>query len=243
MGSIREIAGCLGFSGNFSVLRALYGYPNGSKFPKVSLLNQINVLKNGPHIVLHIKMVNPSWPDPSTKSPLSGNSIIECIEGMRVVYSTVGIGVVIKSFEVLDNPDFQDIDIAECETSEDWFYGTTSSTTDEQRALFSNTNYVEFLTRGTYEGGEEQYTIELRVYFVGTTNPPANGCATGGSAVVARVGNLYTLAHEVGHLLGLDHFDDADRLMRSGRRINLPPDLVSSEGETMKKSYYMHPHC
>ena len=144
--------------------QSLFGYPLDTKFPTISVLKQLNVLKYSSHIVIHIKMVSPSWPNISSTSN-SGNSIPDYIEKMRLVFGSVGIGVVIKSFEVLNILDLQDIDIAECKTTTTdygWLGSSVSSSlTDEQRALFSHTNYVKFLSRPTIDGGEEVYTIQL----------------------------------------------------------------------------------
>jgi predicted Zn-dependent protease len=51
----------------------------------------------------------------------------------------------------------------------------------------------------------------------------------------------WTLAHEIGHVLGLVHVNDSNRLMTGGgtaKITNLPPDLVASEISTMQNSYY-----
>lgn len=58
---------------------------------------------------------------------------------------------------------------------------------------------------------------EIAIYFVQATRPPLNGCATHPhdrlGAVVARLATRWTLAHEIGHVLGLAHVDDTARLM------------------------------
>ena len=67
--------------------------------------------------------------------------------------------------------------------------------TSEQVQLFNNRNSV----------GE----LDLVVHFVRTTNPPLNGCASHPDdifgAVVTQVASLWTLAHEIGHVMGLQH--------------------------------------
>ena len=85
------------------------------------------------------------------------------------------------------------------------------------------------------------------VYFVRSTVPPFNGCASHPAgrpgAVVARGATIWTLAHEVGHTLGLFHIDDNNRLMTGNGTSNItnpPPDLISQEVLTMRKSNLSH---
>ena len=108
--------------------------------------------------------------------------------------------------------------------------------TGEQNDLFKQRDFV----------GDNEITI----YFVRSTVPPNNGCATHPSgkpgAVVAQVASQWTLGHEVGHVLGLGHVDSAgacmlNRLMTGCGTglINVnPPQLVSSEISTMDSSSY-----
>jgi hypothetical protein len=89
---------------------------------------------------------------------------------------------------------FLTIDVGSC---------TRGSSTTEQNDLFNNRNNVE--------------DDEIVVYFVRSTNPPHNSCASHPTgrpgAVVVRSASEWTLAHEVGHVLGLNHVDSSgDRL-------------------------------
>lgn len=89
------------------------------------------------------------------------------------------------------------------------------------------------------------------VYFINSTAPPLNGCASHPAgrpgAVVVHDCSPWTLAHEIGHVLGLDHCDDPDnsfclrdRLMTgcgTGSITNPPPDLVASEVTAIDDSF------
>jgi hypothetical protein len=87
---------------------------------------------------------------------------------------------------------------------------------------------------------------ELVVYFVREMAEEATGCAMHppdkpGAMVASRDATEWTLAHEIGHVLGLDHMDfvDTRRLMNgehSGRLIDLPPDLTAAEVATILAS-------
>jgi hypothetical protein len=139
-------------------------------------------------VVLHIKVLQqPTVP------------IETMLRSMRQVYSTAGIRVVVGSRENLGGPAFAallDVDIGTC---------TRGTTTAEQNLLFGNVNNVG--------------NNEIVIYFVRSTVPASNGCATHPAnqpgAVVARIASRWTLAHEVGHVLGLDHI--------TGENTNCPP--------------------
>ncbi len=122
--------------------------------------------------------------------------------------------------ETLNLPTLNDVDVGEC---------VRGQTTAEQNTLFGNRNNV-----GANDG---------TVYFVRSTNPPYNGCAAHPAgrpgAVVVQGATRFTLGHEVGHVLGLNHVNDNNRLMTGNGTANItnpPPDLIASEGQTMLAS-------
>jgi hypothetical protein len=144
------------------------------------------------------------------------------VSRMRDVYGAAGIAVQLVSTENLTLPTLNDVDVGQC---------LLGQTTAEQNDLFAHRNNVG--------------TNDVVVYFVRSTVPPFNGCASHPAnrpgAVVAQGATQWTLAHEVGHVLGLRHVNDNDRLMTGNGTANIthpPPDLISSEVTTMLNSSF-----
>jgi hypothetical protein len=138
---------------------------------------------------LHLKV----WSNPTI-------SIESMLNRMREVYRTAGIGVVVATRE-----DFTSFDIVTSLRDLDVVPSCPSGqTTGEQDQLFNNRDNV----------GEH----DLAIHFVRVTTPPLNGCAAHPDdifgAVVTRIASVWTLAHEVGHVLGLRHI--------SGEHTNCP---------------------
>jgi hypothetical protein len=158
---------------------------------------------------------------------------------MREVYSTAGIRVEVVSRENLTGPNFTnllDLDLLDAEGN----FCLRGQTSNEQNQLFSNRNNVG--------------ANEIVVYFVRSTNPPLNGCASHpngrSGAVIARIASQWTLAHEVGHVLDLNHISgekdqngncvtpEFTRLMTgcSTSRITGTPTINQDEINTMRSS-------
>ncbi|MDF0650752.1 MAG: hypothetical protein P0121_04685 [Nitrospira sp.] len=144
-------------------------------------------------------------------------SINTMISNMRLTFATAQVGVKYVSFEVLSLADLNDLDVGAC---------TLGSTTTEQTQLFSHRNSAG--------------ANDIVVYFVRSTVPPFNGCASHPTgrpgAVVASGASQWTMAHEVGHVLGIHHVNDSNRLMTGGGTDNItnpPPDIIASESATM----------
>lgn len=157
---------------------------------------------------------------------------------MRELFGPLGIAVELASTESLDLPTLTDLDVGACD----------GATTD-QTQLFANRNNAG--------------ATDLVVYFCRSVSNVAtgdsfNGCASfpAGSpgVVVASYASPWTLAHEIGHALGLAHVDDPappdaaapaaqlDSLMTGRGTANItnpPPDITGGERSTMLASTLM----
>jgi len=202
----------------------------------------MKILKSSPFIRVHLKIL--SWPEIPGDPNWKMISINRRIDAIRLIYGNYGIGVVVRSIEKLYNmpPEFNDIDVDGC---------THGDPSDSQEDLYiNNTNYVIYESDPNFGF---TFTREIVLFFVRTIyNPTTGGCASSSAfipcAVISRNVPLYILAHEVGHLLGLEHPDEdgdsdptqciPDRLM-TDCSISSNPYLVDSEVQTMKSSHLM----
>ncbi len=160
-------------------------------------------------IRVHVKILTP--PDIAVET---------LFQNTREVFAAQSVDVEWASTETLNLPALNIVDAGEC---------NMGVTTAEQDELFENRNSAD--------------ETDIVVYFVQATNPPYNGCAAHPAripgAVAVRTASAWTFAHEIGHVLGLRHVDDNDRLMTRNGTANItnpPPDLVDSEGATMQAS-------
>jgi hypothetical protein len=154
----------------------------------------------------------------------------QMIVAMRDAYNTAGIDVNVVSTEVLNVSDpslspLNDVDTGSC---------TMGSVSAEQTSL------------SNFRAGAG--SLDVVVYMcrsVSWNNGSLNGCASFPTnrpmVVVASYASRYTLGHEVGHVLGLSHVNDNNRLMTGNGTSNItnpPPDLVQSEINTMIASQF-----
>ncbi|HYW50696.1 MAG TPA: FG-GAP-like repeat-containing protein, partial [Gemmatimonadaceae bacterium] len=184
--------------------------PNGTRFGGWLLNTADNKFEIGEQSVrLHVKVLT----NPTI-------AIERMIESMQRVYEGVGVRVHRVSTETLNLPALNDVDVGGC---------SIGVVTAEQTQLFNSR--------------QNAWGQDIVVYFVRSTVPPYNGCAAHpagrAGAVVAQGATVWTLGHEVGHVLGLRHVNDNNRLMTgngTSNITNLPPDLVATEVITMRAS-------
>ncbi len=186
-------------------------------------------------IRLHLKV----WTNPDV-------AIGTMLTSMQDLYGVAGIGVVVGSLENFDRPSFfvafNDLDVVpNCPSGQVTF---------EQVALFNNRDNV----------GE----FDVVAHFVRTTIPPLNGCASHPDDVfgvaVTKGASVWTLAHEIGHVMGLRHVSgentncpntmpnccstpNTGRLMTGCSTSNIvgTPVIVQSEIDTLRSSNRTRP--
>ena len=148
-------------------------------------------------------------------------TIEEMVEAARRVYATAGVRVEVASVGVIPVPPFgRAVEVGKC--LEGWL-------TEQQKWIFRERDGVP--------------AGEVVVYFLLALLPVSVGCAAHPpgmpGVLIGSRATRWTLAHELGHLLGLDHVDDTRRLMfgRGTARINrIPPLLVYREIELIRIS-------
>jgi hypothetical protein len=186
-------------------------------------------------IRLHLKV----WTNPTIP-------IQTMLTSMQDVYGTAGIGVVLASREDLTGANIftalRDLDVVpNCPAGE---------LTGEQIQLFNNRDNV----------GE----FDVVAHFVRSTSPVLNGCASHPDnvfgAAITQVASVWTMAHEIGHVMGLSHIDGENtscpagipnccstpnfsRLMTGCSTSNIvgTPVLVQSEINTLRGSSRTRP--
>jgi hypothetical protein len=153
------------------------------------------------------------------------------VASMVQTFAPVGINVAEPSVEYLNLPDLVELEVGRCTAD--------GAITNEQDQLFGHRNNAT--------------ADQICVYFVRTMLPPIwSGCGTRSakvpgfpngrpSVVIGAVATRWTLGHECGHVLGLDHVPPQERLMneRTSRIPQAPPVLTAAEGNAMKNSQFL----
>jgi hypothetical protein len=149
-------------------------------------------------------------------------SLHEMLYNMASVYATVNFQVVELSFENLNLPSLEVVDVGTC---------SGSNFTAEQTQLFANRNGLG--------------ASDVAVYFVDATVPAFNGCAAHPvnvpACIIASGASKWTVGHEDGHVLGLIHVADAHNLMTGGGTDNItnpPPILNNTQATTMQGNQF-----
>lgn len=223
MASIRQIADCIGLAEDFGIVRGFFGYTGGAP-ETLSLKAQVNRLY-GPHI--HVNLIRVGF---ELFSEWDNLEIDNALHFMRRTYETVNIGI-----GRVGN-----------------YYISTSDS--HGREHISDPDEAEDLTR--------EFTIPnngIDIFLVRTFGGPDGGAAPPGGGptnknddtmdgVVVSIQDApqitaTSLAHEVGHYLGLDHVDNNDTTNLMNRWVYNDGLLTAQQGQIMRSHGMVRPGC
>jgi hypothetical protein len=86
---------------------------------------------------------------------------------------------------------------------------------------------------------------EIIVYFIQSTSPSTWGCAyrnpKRASIIITQKASSHTLAHEIGHVVGLTHVGDSNNLMCEEPKFTVKPHLTEKQKATVLASPFLLP--
>jgi hypothetical protein len=220
--SLKQMASCIGLSGNISILRDFFGYITGA--PKdLSLLTQIGLLK-GPHVHMNLIRVGS---DQFTNA--DEQEIDAAVQFTRDTYATVGLGIGRVQRFFITTADANGRDNIDNDAE-------AEALTDEWTVPNDAMDIFFVLT---YTGT----TIGLsRVD--GSCDKDAKGMD--GSVVAIEGGFAVTgfvLAHEAGHYLGLSHAAVANTANLMNPTVPNGGNLTAAQGTNMRDHCFVRPAC
>ena len=154
-------------------------------------------------------------------------SIADQIRAMNDIYAPGQVTVRLQSTETLTLHDLEDLDVGACRTD---------TLTGEQATLFRNRKNAAAIDVCAYW---VRNLIGGSGNFIGCASHPRGVPAL---AITGTQTTRYCLAHEMGHVLGLNHVPESDHhnLMRPiDDYTNPPPALTSDQFETMRWSPFL----
>ena len=163
--------------------------------------------------------------------PKAPRTVRRMISAMRQVFNSANIDVQLASKQVFNlkkNPDLAALNVLDVGTC-------SGNATDEQIEIAQHRNSVP--------------DRQIVIYVCQSLTDAFAGCAVHAddskpmAVISAKNATYYTMAHEVGHLLGLEHpaVEDPDQLMDPGGHKDLHPlpFLVESEIDKMRNSPFL----
>ncbi len=228
MASLKQLARCIGLSGDISIIRDFYGYTRVPTGKQLSLLTQARRLLNGPHIHLNLIRVGTNengWFSDSGEQTIDG-----AVQMMRDIYATVNIGV--------GRVERYSITVAQANGRQNIDSDDEAQTLTEEWTVPNDALDVFFVQRyyGTTGGISE---------IGGSCDKNAKrftGCVVTIEMGPSATGR--TLAHEIGHYLGLPHQDLLFNLMTQSKFTGgVGFNLTDEQGQEMREHCFIQPVC
>ena len=239
MAKLRDYAACIGLSGNFSVRRNFFGYNTQDVQSRsidgvrtLSLQKQMSVLR-GKHIHLNLIRTNTTAAGIMAHGSSNPNFNVEALADRALHRArlaleqpsvNMGIGRVEHHFI----------------QSSDWDYGSVLNTcVGEDSDLYckhsvDNNGLDAYFITEVF--GDDEFDTSGRSPICGSCDKDSKR-----SGLIAEVRSDRTLAHEIGHFLGLEHPDETDVIGES--EFNLMQVGSKSLTLTPKQAAIIRKHC
>lgn len=189
MVSLRRMAQCLGFSGRLSVVHNFLGYFTQFSGRNISLLRQVQLLQNR-YINLNIIRVGID-----NFSAADKEDIDTAIQTTRNIYATVNLGI--------GRVDYYDITVADSSGRDVINNDAEARSLTDEWTLPNASLDVFFVLNSWASGTGSLITLGYSATY-GPCDKDRSGVMTG--SVISIIGvSRQTLAHELGHYLGLPH--------------------------------------
>jgi hypothetical protein len=189
MVSLRRMVQCLGLSGSLSVVHDFLGYHTQFSGRNISLLRQVRLLQNR-YINLNIIRVGSD-----NFLPADREAIGNAIQITRNIYATVNLGI--------GRLDYYDITVANSSGRDVINNDAEASSLTDEWTLPNASLDVFFVLNSWPSGTAGNITLGISAT-MGPCAKDSSGVMTG-SVISIRGTDPLTLAHELGHYLGLPH--------------------------------------
>ncbi len=219
---LKSIADCVGLSHPFSVRRDFFGYSHGGPGTDLSLKRQLELCQ-GQSLGINIILVGLE-----DFSDTDREEVENAIRFTRDIYEKVDIGIRRVLWWHITNANagsFRTID-------------SKSEAKDLTHSFTVNNDFLDVFVVRRYNGADGRSAID------GDTDKDAKNMT---GSVVSLNGNFdnsgNTMAHEIGHYLGLRHVSSSTNFVGGNGSSNSNTGITSSQGSTMKQHGFVRDVC